>query len=107
MFKMAIASFSMIFALSLSAGPVKTAPSAKPATALAKPEAAAPAKIDSSDPKAVEKTTVYIKSGNRYHNKGCQYLKNKGTAITVGDAVKQGYAPCNVCKPPKIKRSEG
>lgn len=116
MFKKAIASFSIICVLSLSAEPAKTAAvksaapakteAAKSAATSAKVETAAPG-VDSSDPKVVAKTMVYIKSGSRYHMKGCQYLKNKGTAITVGDAIKQGYAPCNVCHAPKLKRGEG
>jgi hypothetical protein len=47
---------------------------------------------------------VYLgKSGSRYHLKGCRYLKGSSKEITVGDAMKKGYAPCNVCKAPRLK----
>ena len=55
---------------------------------------------------ATEATIVYLaKSGSRYHTKDCRYLNKKpGKEITIGDAMKQGYAPCNVCKAPRLKR---
>jgi hypothetical protein len=100
--------------VSLAAGPVSAGPVPKahaaPAKAAAGP-AAAPAATaagaDSSAPaaEATMDTKVYLgKSGSRYHNKGCRYLKGAGKEITIGDAMKQGYAPCNVCKAPRVKR---
>jgi hypothetical protein len=38
------------------------------------------------------------------HTKDCKYLKNAGKSITIINAMKQGYALCNVCKAPKLKR---
>lgn len=86
-----------------AAGPSGQATSAAPATAPATAAAAA----DSSAPaaEATMGTKVFLgKSGSRYHNKGCRYLKGAGKEITIGDAMKQGYAPCNVCKAPRVKR---
>jgi hypothetical protein len=108
----------LAFALSLAAWPVSAGPVPKahaaPAKAAASPvaaPAAAPAATapgaDSSAPaaEATMDTKVYLgKSGSRYHNKGCRYLKGAGKEITIGDAMKQGYAPCNVCKAPRVKR---
>ena len=66
----------------------------------------APATAPAADTAAVTpETIVYLgNSGSRYHVKGCTYLKKKGKSISIMDAMKQGYAPCNVCKAPKLKR---
>ena len=45
--------------------------------------------------------TVYItKTGSKYHNDGCKYLSSTKISISLEDAVKKGYKPCSVCKPP-------
>jgi hypothetical protein len=50
------------------------------------------------DPQAI---TVYItRTGEKYHRDGCQYLRQSRIATTLRDAVKRGYGPCSVCKPP-------
>lgn len=47
--------------------------------------------------------TVYVtKAGKKYHTKDCRAVKGGGTAMKLGDAVKQGYSPCKVCKPPTL-----
>ena len=44
--------------------------------------------------------TVYItKTGEKYHKKGCQYLKYSSRSIDLKDAINAGYEPCKVCKP--------
>lgn len=103
-------------ALLASAEPAGKAQAAAPAAAKAAADApaapaavpAAPATAAPAAPQgeATEKTIVYLaKSGSRYHTKDCRYLNKKpGKEITIGDAMKQGYAPCNVCKAPRIKR---
>lgn len=46
--------------------------------------------------------TVYTtKSGTKYHQSGCGYLKSSKFPITLEDAIDRGYTPCSVCKPPK------
>ena len=115
---------SILFALTLSLGAMlaNAGPKAKAEAAPAKsqaasaapvaaaPTASAPAAVPATATPAVageasESTVVYLgKSGSRYHLKGCQYLKGAGKQITVGEAFKKGYAPCNVCKAPRLKR---
>lgn len=44
--------------------------------------------------------TVYVtKTGEKYHRKECQYLRNSSRSIDLKDAVAVGYEPCKVCKP--------
>jgi hypothetical protein len=115
---------SALLALTLSLGAVlaQAAPKAKAATVPAKSAsaeapatpapsapagspAAAPAASPATPGEASASTVVYLgKSGSRYHLKGCRYLKGAGKEITVGEAMKKGYAPCNVCKAPRLKR---
>ena len=98
------------FALTLSclafAGPAPKAPAAKPAAqASASAPAVAPAAADAAPIEATDSTIVFLgKSGSRYHMKGCRYLKGAGKEITIGNAMKQGFAPCNACKAPRVKR---
>jgi len=108
---------SLLLALTLSLGTMlaSAAPAAKTHSAAAKSAApaasatpAAPVK-DTAAPavagEATESTVVYLaKSGSRYHLKGCKYLKGAGKEITVGEAMRKGLAPCNVCKAPRLKR---
>lgn len=43
---------------------------------------------------------VYItKTGEKYHQAGCQYLKKSQIKTTKKEAVKNGYGACKVCKP--------
>ncbi|MBW8887806.1 MAG: hypothetical protein JF616_08625 [Fibrobacteres bacterium] len=109
---------SVLFALTLSLGAMlaQAAPKAKAATPPAKsvdsaapaataPATGAPAAAPATAGEASASTVVYLgKSGSRYHLKGCRYLKGAGKEITVGEAMKKGYAPCNVCKAPRLKR---
>ena len=45
--------------------------------------------------------TVYTtKSGEKYHDESCRYLKYSQRAITLEKALEIGYSPCSVCKPP-------
>lgn len=44
--------------------------------------------------------TVYTtKTGEKYHNATCHYLKNSKKEITLQQAIDFGYEPCSVCKP--------
>jgi hypothetical protein len=108
-----IAAALSLAAWSASAGPLPKAHAA-PARAAAAPAApasapaavpAAPAAGDSSAAEPTLATKVFLgKSGTRYHNKGCRNLKGAGKEIAIGDAMRQGFAPCNVCKAPRVKR---
>jgi hypothetical protein len=106
-------------ALALAAWPVSAGPVAKSraaAKSAAVPSAhatapaaaaAAPAAVgDSAAAEPTEATKVLLgKSGSRYHLKGCKYLKGgAGKEITIGDAMRKGFAPCNACKAPRVKR---
>jgi hypothetical protein len=56
----------------------------------------APANVD---PQTI---TVYItRTGEKYHRAGCQHLRRSSIPITLTDAIKRGYAPCKVCRPPR------
>jgi len=99
MLRKAFTSVTLVLGLIFVAGSTD-APKSVPAAAA--PSAVAPAAANAP---VTETTIVYkAKSGSRYHVKGCKYLKNGATQITILDAMKQGYAPCNVCHAPKLKR---
>ena len=43
-------------------------------------------------------STVYItKTGNKYHEAGCRYLRKSKIAISKSKAISQGYEACSVC----------
>lgn len=45
--------------------------------------------------------TVYVKeNGKKYHKKNCQIVKEGKIGIKLSEAIKKGYEPCAVCKPP-------
>ena len=47
-------------------------------------------------------TVVYrTKTGEKYHQDGCQYLKRSKAAIELTDAKTRGLTACKVCRPPK------
>lgn len=47
---------------------------------------------------AKDSYTVYITSGDRYHNDGCSHMGSKNKrAVTQGWAIANGYYPCNYC----------
>jgi uncharacterized protein (DUF1330 family) len=76
-----------------------------PPTASAKatptPTPAATVSIQQSDPQEI---TVYItETGEKYHNDGCQYLSKSKIAISLEDAVADGYEPCSKCDPPILQ----
>jgi hypothetical protein len=50
---------------------------------------------------APRSVTVYItRTGKKYHQDGCRYLRKSRIAITIKDALQQGYSACSVCAPP-------
>ena len=41
---------------------------------------------------------VYVtKSGKKYHQPGCSYLRGGGTSMKLSDAQSKGYTPCSKC----------
>ena len=40
------------------------------------------------------------KTGEKYHTKGCRYLKGSEKEVTLQRALDLGYTGCSVCKPP-------
>lgn len=50
----------------------------------------------------IEELTVYVtNSGKRYHLENCSSLRRSKIALSLADAVKSGYGPCSICKPPQ------
>lgn len=48
-----------------------------------------------------DEITVYITdTGERYHRDGCSSLRRSKHAITLSEAVAEGYTPCHNCNPP-------
>jgi len=47
-------------------------------------------------------TIVYItRTGSKYHQSWCSYLRKSKIAITLEEAKAEGYTPCKRCKPPQ------
>jgi micrococcal nuclease len=47
--------------------------------------------------------TVYVtNSGTKYHRDGCSSLSRSKIAVTLEDAVRSGYGPCGICRPPSL-----
>ena len=46
-------------------------------------------------------TVVYVtKTGEKYHRETCRYLSKSKIKTTLGEAKREGYTACKVCKPP-------
>jgi micrococcal nuclease len=44
---------------------------------------------------------VYVTpSGRRYHRENCRTLRQSRFALSLSDAARSGYTPCQLCKPP-------
>lgn len=39
--------------------------------------------------------------GEKYHAKGCRYLRDGYSSLRLEEAVDKGYTPCSVCNPPR------
>lgn len=45
--------------------------------------------------------TVYVtNTGAKYHSSGCRYLSRSQIAISLSQALSQGYDACSICNPP-------
>jgi micrococcal nuclease len=52
--------------------------------------------------------TVYVtNSGRSYHQEDCGSLRRSRIAVTLTDAVRSGYSPCSICKPPVLIHDTG
>ena len=56
----------------------------------------------------VDAQTVSItKTGSKYHDSGCRYLKYSAIQVSLEDAINNGYGACSVCKPPRGLENSG
>lgn len=46
-------------------------------------------------------SVVITPKGKKYHYSWCQTVRNSYKTITIKQARKRGYKPCNVCEPPE------
>lgn len=53
--------------------------------------------IDDADDETKDITVYVTNSGKKYHHAGCQYLANSKIAISLEDAIDEGYEPCSKC----------
>ena len=52
-------------------------------------------------------TTVYItETGGCYHRRSCGSLNKSRIKTTLGEAVEDGYLPCERCHPPKLTETK-
>ena len=57
----------------------------------------------SAVPQSKGEVIVYVTTtGRKYHTASCRYLRKGATPLKLKDAVKAGYSPCSVCKPPTL-----
>jgi hypothetical protein len=56
-----------------------------------------------AEPPTTQQTTmVYItRTGSKYHQEGCRHLRSSKYALTLDEALEEGYEACKVCKPPQ------
>lgn len=48
--------------------------------------------------------TVYVTpKGKKYHRENCRTIRDQKRALTLSEAVKEGYDACKVCKPDTMK----
>jgi len=52
-----------------------------------------------STPLPSERIVYITKTGEKYHQIGCRYLKYSSIPITLSEAISRGYTPCSICKP--------
>jgi micrococcal nuclease len=48
-------------------------------------------------------TMVYVtNTGKKYHRDACPSLSRSKVAVALEDAVRSGYGPCGICRPPSL-----
>ena len=50
-----------------------------------------------SEPEPQSQTVYITNTGEKYHQDGCQYLRQSKIAISLDDAINQGYTACSRC----------
>ena len=59
----------------------------------------------SATPQSNAGVTVYVTAkGRKYHTASCRYIRKGAKPMKLKDAVKAGYSPCSVCKPPTLEK---
>ena len=54
--------------------------------------------VSTDDVKESTTEEVYVTaSGSKYHREGCSYLKGNYSALSLEEAVEEGYTPCSRC----------
>lgn len=57
---------------------------------------------------SINAQTVYVtKTGTKYHEDDCSYLKYSKYYISLSKALKLGYTSCSRCEPPKKAKYTG
>ncbi len=62
----------------------------------------AESKIEITNETTQSETVYRTKTGKKYHESDCIYLKNSKIEITLSKAKSKGLTPCSVCRPPEI-----
>lgn len=52
---------------------------------------------ESASVEAQERTVYITNSGKKYHNGSCRHLKKSKIAISLSDAIAEGYTACKTC----------
>ncbi len=52
---------------------------------------------ESASEEAQEQTVYITNSGKKYHNGSCRHLKKSKIAISLSDAIAEGYTACKTC----------
>jgi hypothetical protein len=61
-----------------------------------------------ASPQSNAGVTVYVTArGTKYHTASCRYIRKGARPMKLKDAVKAGYLPCSVCKPPTLEKQPG
>ncbi|MDR2483419.1 MAG: thermonuclease family protein [Treponema sp.] len=53
-------------------------------------------------PAAAEDPAVFVtNTGSKYHRETCSSLRSSKSALSLSAAIRAGYGPCTVCRPPE------
>jgi len=79
----------------------KSTPSTSAATPLPK-VISTPSSAKAPQSTQNQNVTVYVtKSGKKYHVDGCSFLRKSKIPMSLEEAKKEGYTPCEKCNPPQ------
>lgn len=51
---------------------------------------------------SIEPTVYRTRTGEKYHQDGCRYLRKSRIPIPLSRAKELGLGPCSVCRPPAM-----